>query len=69
VSIYCVLDGHGGEWCAVFLRQKFEAAMRKNLLDPKYGLYGTERKGLSQVADFAFKQSFKILDEHYHREL
>jgi len=55
VSIYCVLDGHGGEWCAVFLRQRFEAEMRRQLLDEKDGIYGSERKGLSEVVSKAFK--------------
>lgn len=66
ISIYCVLDGHGGEWCAVFLRKHFEDEIRRNLLDPVNGIFGSERKGLSEVVNKALTTSFKNLDQEYH---
>jgi serine/threonine protein phosphatase PrpC len=66
ISVYSVLDGHGGEWCAVFLRKHFEAEIKKNLLDPVYGIFGSERKGLSEVVNKALTKSFKDLDQKYH---
>lgn len=47
ISIYGVLDGHGGDWCALFIRERFEDEFRKNLLDVKEGIYGTDRGGLN----------------------
>ena len=61
-----MLDGHGGDWCSLFLRQRFEAVIRENLLDPVEGLYGTERTGLSDCVQTALKKSFFYLDELYH---
>lgn len=40
--------------------------MKKNLLDPIEGIYGTKRTGLSEVVQKAFNKSFSYLDEHYH---
>lgn len=65
ISIYSVIDGHGGDWCAVYLRQRLENEIRKNLLDPQLGIYGNQRKGLNEIVSIALKKSFSYLDEQY----
>lgn len=67
ISIYGVLDGHGGEWCATFIRQLFEEEIRKNLLDPVHGIYGTERKGMNECIELALKTTFFNIDEAYFK--
>lgn len=59
ISIFCVLDGHGGDWCAIFLRHHLEASVRKNLLDPKEGIYGVDRGGFNECIAKALKKSFQ----------
>ena len=53
ISIYGVLDGHGGDWCAHFIKQNLEKELRKNLLDPEYGIFGVERKGFNACISWA----------------
>lgn len=37
MSLYAVIDGHGGDWCAHFLRKRLELELRKQLNDPVLG--------------------------------
>lgn len=68
VSIYGVLDGHGGDWCAIFIRERFEDEMRKNLLDVKDGIYGVERESLNQCISKALCKTFHNIDEDFFEE-
>jgi len=38
ISLYAVIDGHGGYFCAYYLRQKLENEIRRLLTDDKTGL-------------------------------
>jgi protein phosphatase 2C family protein 2/3 len=68
ISIYAVLDGHGGEWCAIFIKQRFEAEIKRNLLDPENGLYGINRKGMNECFGLAIRKTFAKIDEEYYVE-
>jgi hypothetical protein len=48
------------------LRENLESEIRKNLLDPKEGLYGTERKGFNECVSIALRKSFEVLDEYFY---
>lgn len=37
-SLFVVIDGHGGDWCAHFLRKKLETEVRRQLNDPVFGI-------------------------------
>ena len=37
-SLFVVIDGHGGDNCAIFLRSRMEQEIRKELTDPDNGL-------------------------------
>lgn len=68
VSIFSVLDGHGGVQCAVFLRENLEAEIRKNILDQEYGIYGTKRGKFNECVANALTKSFNVLDESFYTE-
>jgi len=63
-----VLDGHGGPWCARLVRELFEAEIRKNLLDPIEGIYGSQRKGVNECIDRALRKTFYNIDDEYYRQ-
>ena len=65
ISVYGVFDGHGGEWCAQFLRKNVEAEVKKNLLDPKEGMFGIDRGGFNECVGKALKKTFQALDEDF----
>lgn len=52
-SLYAVIDGHGGDWCAHFIRKRFESEFRKQLNDPVMGFrrftQGNINECISQV--------------------
>ncbi len=37
MSLYSVIDGHGGDLCAHYLRKNFEQELVKNLTDTQKG--------------------------------
>jgi serine/threonine protein phosphatase PrpC len=37
-SLFAVIDGHGGDWCANFLRIRLENEIKRQLTDPVNGL-------------------------------
>ena len=65
VKIFAVFDGHGGEWCAQFVKERFENEMRKNLLDPIEGIYGRDRDKFNLCVKKALDKTFTNLDEEY----
>lgn len=69
ISVYGVLDGHGGEVCAIFIRQRFEDEFRKNLLDANWGIYGIQRESLNKCISRALKETFLNIDEDFNREI
>jgi len=42
ISVFAVIDGHGGDFCADFLRQRMTAELKKELSDPEKGLLATQ---------------------------
>jgi len=42
-----VFDGHGGEWCAAFMKERFENQLKTFLLDPEFGLFGSQTVGFN----------------------
>jgi serine/threonine protein phosphatase PrpC len=41
MSLYSVIDGHGGDQCAHYLRKHFEQEIIKNLTDTQKGFYAS----------------------------
>jgi serine/threonine protein phosphatase PrpC len=37
ISLFAVIDGHGGEWCAHFIRKRLESEVRNHLNDSVHG--------------------------------
>ena len=66
ISIFSVLDGHGGVQCAIFLRENLEPEIRKNLLDAEFGIYGTKRGKFNECVANALTKSFNDLDERFY---
>mmetsp|Transcript_11898 Transcript_11898/g.20120 ORF Transcript_11898/g.20120 Transcript_11898/m.20120 type:complete len:132 (-) Transcript_11898:401-796(-) len=66
MSVFGVLDGHGGAWCAFFMRHRFEIELRKQLLDPEEGIYGTKFKMLNESFNNAIVKTFRNVDEEFH---
>ena len=69
VSVHAVFDGHGGEWCAQFVKIRFEKEMRKNLLDPIEGIYGKNRAKFNACVKMALDKTFVNLDEEYQAQM
>ncbi len=40
-SLYAVIDGHGGDWCAHYIRKRLALEIKKQLEDPNLGLKTT----------------------------
>lgn len=68
ISIFSVLDGHGGVQCAIFLRENLESEIRKNLLDAEFGIYGTKRGHFNECVANALTKSFNDLDERFYEK-
>lgn len=66
--MYAVFDGHGGDWCAKFITQRFEEEIKKNMLDPEKGLFGTKQVPFNECIHNVLDKSFKNLDERYYNE-
>ena len=58
-TIYGVFDGHGGEWCALFVRDTFEETFRKYLIEH---LYQEDEECLDQTIAKAFNDTFNSID-------
>lgn len=61
--MYAVIDGHGGDFCALFLRQRLEMEIRKQLTDPECGLKRNGKFGINECITNALKRAFLNLDE------
>ena len=68
MSVHAVFDGHGGEWCAQFVKVRFENELRLNLLDPIDGIYGKNRPNFNACVKKALDKTFYNLDEEYQTQ-
>ncbi|CDW79355.1 ppp1r13b protein [Stylonychia lemnae] len=68
VSLFAVIDGHGGENCAIFLRQRIEQEIRKELTDPDLGLKSKGKEGANECITNALRRAFLTLDEQFYQE-
>lgn len=66
ISVYAVFDGHGGDWCAKFITQRFENEIKTNMLDPVEGIFGSKQVPFNECINNVLDKSFKNLDELYY---
>jgi protein phosphatase 1L len=66
-SLFAVIDGHGGDWCAHYIRKRLADELRKQLDDPVLGVRVT--KSMNECIASAFSRTFKAIDEGYFEEL
>ena len=69
ISMFTVIDGHGGDWCAHFLRQRLEDEVRKQLNDPVNGIKKYTKGSVNECITLALKRAFMIVDEEYYNQL
>jgi serine/threonine protein phosphatase PrpC len=41
-TLFAVIDGHGGDWCAHYIRKRLAGELRKQLEDPLLGVRATK---------------------------
>ena len=69
VSLYSVVDGHGGNFCANFLRCRMESEIRSALVDINMGFKRAHKNGVNEAITLALKRAFIKLDEAYALEM
>ena len=69
VSLFSVIDGHGGSFCATFLRGRMEYEIRRALVDINMGFKRPHKNGVNEAITLALKRAFKYLDESYYEEM
>lgn len=57
-SLYAVLDGHGGDSCAHFIRKRLANEVRTQLLDPTLGIRRHPFSNINQCITLALKRAF-----------
>jgi protein phosphatase 1L len=68
ISIYTVIDGHGGDWAAHFIRKRLENEIRTQLNDPVKGI--KKYKGsVNECITNALRKTFMIIDEEYYNAM
>ncbi len=68
MSVYAVIDGHGGDWCAHFLRKRLETELRLQLNDSIYGFRRHPTGNINECIANSLIKTFKNLDEAYFKE-
>jgi protein phosphatase 2C family protein 2/3 len=67
-SLYAVIDGHGGDWCANYLRKNLAAEIKKQLNDPMLGFRKHNEGNINECISKAFSRAFAVMDEAYYRD-
>ena len=68
MSLYAVIDGHGGDWCAHFLRKKLEKEIRLQINDHMSGFRRHANSSINECISNSITKAFKNLDEEYNKE-
>lgn len=53
ISLFGVIDGHGGDWCAHYIRKNFETEFKNQITDPILG-YKTYKGSINECITKAF---------------
>jgi hypothetical protein len=68
ISLYAVIDGHGGDQCAHYLRKHFENELLKNLSNYKTGILAAQTININQCISECITKSFINLDENFFKD-
>lgn len=69
ISLFAVIDGHGGVWCAHFIRKRLENELRAQLNDPIHGFKRHQHGNVNECISNALIRTFNIIDEAYLKEM
>jgi serine/threonine protein phosphatase PrpC len=68
MSLFAVIDGHGGDWCAHFVRKRLENELRIQINDHANGFRRHKTGNINECIAKALTQTFKNLDEAFYKE-
>ena len=69
ISMYAIIDGHGGDWCAHYIRKRLPNELRKQLDDPILGFKNCKDVSINECITNVFKRTFKEIDEGYYIDM